>query len=81
MPWYAQGLQITNCQYLWKELSDPLGFYMYINYKLILSFELGVTSHAQTCPKNCEIKNPQYLLYLILDLVLNSEYTESVSLP
>ena len=55
-------------------------FYMYLNYKLILSFELGVVNHAQTWPKYSEI-NPQCLLYLILDLVLNGEFKESASLP
>ena len=34
---------------------------------------------AQMCLNYSEIANPQYLHYLILDLVLNGKYSESVS--
>ena len=46
--------------------------------ELILSLLMSVVNHAQVYPKYSEIPNLQYNDNLILDLILNGEYSESL---
>lgn len=85
-PGMPKVLPKTNCQYLRKGLSGWFFACSRVSIKLKIDPMVWVwcgqvrqSTWPQTCSKYSKTTNSKYLQYLIIDLILNGEYSESVS--